>query len=510
MQTTDTSNLFQSDAQQAKSAYRAAKAVLHEKTGDPIQLGSKPLRLVVSQRQHQAELGLGDNARRPEAAEGISEADAWVAESGFVIRRVGLNSGKTKQLFRGHTGPVTSLDFFSTKIQSTPQTPPREILVTGSWDKSIRVWDVQTKSPISTTIAHTDFVKSLIVIPSLDIVVSGSSDKDIRVWDLSHLSSTVDFSSLQLQPSTLVPADAAPETAPSGTGAAPPSAKAVNPLPFLLSLKGHTRPIERLAYYQVQIASDSTGKDDADGQSRLTNGHVVLLSVDSLGTLKTWELWREGNEVKGGLRTESRPHEIGIYDIVVGEGEIWTASADNSILLSTYDATNPLAPPIPTTRIPHPSGVRSLLPLPLALPSLNAPYLLTGSSDEVIRIINISDVDSSVDTEAKPYPWTGIPLAAGSPVVGLAREVDGHSHDIVDFGVYLKEEVDESGKMKKEAWVVSASLDGTLRRWKWPNVLLEKVEKVVLVPVEEEPKKKESLLTEEEERELAELMGDDE
>lgn len=67
----DTSNLFQSDAQHARAAFRAAKSLLHAESGDPIKLGSKPLRVVVRQKPGK-------------------EAEAWVAESGFVVRRLGL------------------------------------------------------------------------------------------------------------------------------------------------------------------------------------------------------------------------------------------------------------------------------------------------------------------------------------------------------------------------------------------------------------------------------------
>lgn len=52
--------------------------------------------------------------------------------------------------------------------------------------------------------------------------------------------------------------------------------------------------------------------------------------------------------------------------------------------------------------------------------------------------------------------------------------------------------------------LISASLDGTIRRWNInePPPKLDKAKK-------EEPKKEQSMLTEEEERELAELMSDE-
>ncbi|KAL8286558.1 hypothetical protein RQP46_004575 [Phenoliferia psychrophenolica] len=424
MQTTDTSNLFQSDAQHAKASYRAAKQLLHAESGDPITLASKPLRVVVRQK-------------------GNREADAWCAESGFVVRRVGLETGKTKQIFRGHFGPVTSIDFFSVPAPppSSPLAarPAREIMVTGSWDKSIRVWDVQTKSHLSTTLAHTDFVKALVVIPSLEIVVTGSSDKDLRIWDLSHLSSSIDLSSLT------------PDTTPE-------------PL--------------------IETVPQEGGEDeDDDGKARATTGSVALVSVDSLGALKTWELSRDAKgELQGVLRSEIRPHEIGIYDLVLGDGEIWTASADNSILMSTFDASSPSTAPVPTLRIPHPAGVKSLLPLALLMPSLNSPHLLTGSTDEALRIFDLSSLDSTPPSSSTTAPWIGLPATGVLP--GLVREIEGHAHDVMELGVFTKQ-VDG----KREAWI--------------------DVQRTVLVPVEDGEKEKESLLTEEEERELEELMRED-
>lgn len=225
------------------------------------------------------------------------------------------------------------------------------------------------------------------MIPSLQILVTGSSDKDLRIWDLSPLP-LYDFSSLQTDatpepptPAPLVTDQATPPvfdpSVPIPTGAAPPTPKALNPLPFLLALKGHTRPIENLAFYQVQVAD--APDEDAEGKTRATTGSVVLISVDSLGALKTWELWRgpaaEGGKLHGELRTETKPHEIGIYDLVVGDGEIWTgphfSSPTRPISLrltsstptqrrqTTLSSSQPSPPPPPPLPQPRPSDSRT-------------------------------------------------------------------------------------------------------------------------------------------------------
>lgn len=126
------------------------------------------------------------------------------------------------------------------------------------------------------------------------------------MWDVTSLSS-VDFDALAVSDS------AEPAVEEPRTGAAPPAAKSSSPLSVALVLKGHTRPIERLASYAIS---------NADGDP---TGRIALLSADSLGMLKTWEVWRdEEGKVRGELRSEARLHDIGIYDLVVGDGEIWT------------------------------------------------------------------------------------------------------------------------------------------------------------------------------------------
>ena len=266
-------------------------------------------------------------------------------------------SGNTKQIFRGHTGPVTSIDFYNipsavTNIATT-STGSRQVLISGSWDRSIRIWDTQvtsirrrisvafsdhpqlrqTKTHLSTTIAHTDSIKALHVIPSLKLLVTASSDKDIRIWDLTTLE-TRDLAALVSLPTSMQDVESVASTTVAvedggkgslsniniPTGAAPPIAKPLDPLPFLLALKSHTRPIERLGSFPIPFASnsESTGHDPKK---------MGLISVDSMGAMKIWELTRSGNVVvEGVLRSEGRPHENGIFDFLIGEGEIWTGS----------------------------------------------------------------------------------------------------------------------------------------------------------------------------------------
>lgn len=192
----------------------------------------------------------------------------------------------------------------------------------------------QTKTHLSTTLAHTDFIKALTVVPSLKILVTASSDKDIRIWDLTtletrDLTALVSLPTLANDPESVEPTTTPGENEGKGslshinipTGAAPPVAKSLDPLPFLLALKSHTRPIERLSSFPIPYPahSESTGNDPK---------RMGLISVDSMGAMKIWELTRSAEgKVDGILRNECRLHENGIFDLIVGEGEIWTGSS---------------------------------------------------------------------------------------------------------------------------------------------------------------------------------------
>ena len=63
-------------------------------------------------------------------------------------------------------------------------TPDGRLAVTGSFDKSVRVWDLESGECLRTLEGHTDAVGDVRVTPDGRRVVSGSSDKTARLWDL--------------------------------------------------------------------------------------------------------------------------------------------------------------------------------------------------------------------------------------------------------------------------------------------------------------------------------------
>jgi WD40 repeat protein len=62
--------------------------------------------------------------------------------------------------------------------------PDGRRIVSGSWDKSVIVWDLETGTPIHRLTGHQGSVWSVAVSPDGRRVVSGSDDSTVAIWDL--------------------------------------------------------------------------------------------------------------------------------------------------------------------------------------------------------------------------------------------------------------------------------------------------------------------------------------
>ena len=109
----------------------------------------------------------------PQALACWKDTIAVGSTSGDVITLDG-NTGSQVAVLSGHTGWVRCVTFSSDGT----------LLVSGSGDETVKLWDVQTGGVIKTFHGHTSIVYSVSISSNHTTIASGSDDNTIRLWDI--------------------------------------------------------------------------------------------------------------------------------------------------------------------------------------------------------------------------------------------------------------------------------------------------------------------------------------
>ncbi|KAH8704024.1 WD40-repeat-containing domain protein [Talaromyces proteolyticus] len=190
---------------------------------------------------------------------------------------------------------------------------------------------------------------------------------------------------------------------------------------------------------------------------------IDLFSAGSDREIRQFSILSSGNATASAANPLIA-HETSVYKLHFDEdGDLWTASADKYAKCLTRDSGWQ-----PNLALEHPDFVRDVVVYE------QGGWVVTACRDEEIRVWN---------------------KATGE----LYHTYTGHFEEV-------------TGLVLVGNTVVSVSIDATVRQWSLHPSELQKAKEEALNKknTAEEPPKQESMLTEEEERELAELMGEDE
>jgi WD40 repeat protein len=110
-------------------------------------------------------------------------AQATATAQARILSPANVNQITTLRTLRGHTAPVWSVAF----------SPDGRRLASGSWDNTIKLWDVETGQEVRTLRGHTGGVWSMAFSPDGRLLASGSVGGTVKLWDVGV--ATKDFSS---------------------------------------------------------------------------------------------------------------------------------------------------------------------------------------------------------------------------------------------------------------------------------------------------------------------------
>jgi WD40 repeat protein len=80
---------------------------------------------------------------------------------------------------------IHTLQEHSNWVNSVAISPDGETLVSGSRDKTILIWQLDTGKKLCTLTGHTSFVYSVAISPDGQTLISGSEDTTIKLWQMS-------------------------------------------------------------------------------------------------------------------------------------------------------------------------------------------------------------------------------------------------------------------------------------------------------------------------------------
>lgn len=246
-----------------------------------------------------------------------------------------------KQNFQGHSGPIWCLDRSG------------NILFTGSYDKTIKLWEVSSGICLNTFRAHTSWVSSINYSKHFNTLLSASWDTTIKLWKISdfEISNNLILQNEGGNYIYCVKENLSEGEIFAGTEFKKVDLWDVNKNEKKCSFQGHAERINNIKYSKEKNILFSAGEDKSIrlwdprlhdcqiiflGHKRgitqvefdYLNNRVISASMDK--TIKIWDI-RKNEELRTLIG-----HSSSVYSLAFDQTKIISGSKDNSIRIWNF------------------------------------------------------------------------------------------------------------------------------------------------------------------------------
>ncbi len=288
------------------------------------------------------------------------------------VRVWDLEAGRLTATLEGHTGEVWGVAV----------TPDGRLAVSGSYDNTVRVWDLEAGRLAATLKGHTRAVWGMAVTPDGRTAISGSVDKTVRVWDLEagRLTATLEGHTDRVYGVAMTPDG---RTAVSGSSDDTVRGWDLEAGRLTTTLKGHTERV-----WGVAVTPD--GRTAVSG------------SVDK--TVRVWDL------EAGRLTATLEGHTGAVYGVAVtpdGRTAV-SGSTDETVRVWDLEAGRLIA-----TLEGHTGAVYGVAVTP------DGRTAVSGSTDDTVRVWDLPPMGTAPTQEADTPRYTNAKvLLVGESGVG--------------------------------------------------------------------------------------------